>query len=72
MPHIEIGQKSSLDPSEINDISHRAKKGDYTMSVAMLSFELEVVRIPNLNVVGIRRKKLKGMPGFTKEFVRRS
>ena len=27
---------------------------------AKLSFELEVVRIPNLNVVGIRRKRLKG------------
>jgi maternal embryonic leucine zipper kinase len=28
--------------------------------LAKLSFELEVVRIPNLNVVGIRRKRLKG------------
>jgi len=27
---------------------------------AKLSFELEVCRIPNLNVVGIRRKRLKG------------
>merc|ERR1719187_2956225 len=28
--------------------------------LAKLSFELEVVRIPNLNIVGIRRKRLKG------------
>ena len=28
--------------------------------MAKLSFELEVCRIPNLNVVGIRRKRLKG------------
>lgn len=28
--------------------------------IAQLSFELEVCRIPNLNVVGIRRKRLKG------------
>ena len=28
--------------------------------LAQLSFELEVCRIPNLNVVGIRRKRLKG------------
>ncbi len=28
--------------------------------LAKLSFELEVCRIPNLNVVGIRRKRLKG------------
>ena len=27
---------------------------------AKLSFELEVCRIPNLNVIGIRRKRLKG------------
>lgn len=35
-----------------------------------LSFSLVgVVRIPNLNVAGIRRKRLKGMPGVTREFV---
>jgi maternal embryonic leucine zipper kinase len=28
--------------------------------VANLSFELEVCRIPNLNVIGVRRKRLKG------------
>jgi len=28
--------------------------------IAKMSFELEVCRIPNLNVVGIRRKRLKG------------
>ena len=28
--------------------------------MAKMSFELEVCRIPNLNVVGIRRKRLKG------------
>ncbi len=31
-----------------------------TSGFAKLSFELEVCRIPNLNVVGIRRKRLKG------------
>ena len=32
MPDIAIGQKSRLDPSEIIDLSHRVKQGDYTMS----------------------------------------
>ena len=31
----------------------------YFAGMAKLSFELEVCRIPNLNVVGIRRKRLK-------------
>lgn len=37
----------------------RGKIKDST-GFAKLSFELEVCRIPNLNVVGIRRKRLKG------------
>ena len=32
MPHVVIVQKSRLDPSEISDLSHRAKKSDYSMS----------------------------------------
>jgi len=37
----------------------RGKFRDAT-GFAKLSFELEVCRIPNLNVIGIRRKRLKG------------
>jgi hypothetical protein len=41
-------------PIKLNQISV------YFAGMAKLSFELEVCRIPNLNVVGIRRKRLKG------------
>lgn len=37
----------------------RGKFRDAT-GFAKLSFELEVCKIPNLNVIGIRRKRLKG------------
>ena len=40
-------------PIKLNQISV------YFAGMAKLSFELEVCRIPNLNVVGIRRKRLK-------------
>lgn len=47
---IQCQQKGYILRGKINDPSGLAK----------LSFELEVCRIPNLNVVGIRRKRLKG------------
>jgi len=47
---IAVQQKGYILRGKISDPSGLAK----------LSFELEVVRIPNLNVVGIRRKRLKG------------
>jgi len=47
---IACQQKGYILRGKINDPSGLAK----------LSFELEVCRIPNLNVVGIRRKRLKG------------
>ncbi|QQP38113.1 Non-specific serine/threonine protein kinase, partial [Caligus rogercresseyi] len=37
-----------------------ASKRDISFEGNKLSFELEVCRIPNLNVIGIRRKRLKG------------
>merc|ERR1712130_1006263 len=48
--NISCQQKGYILRGKISDPSGLAK----------LSFELEVVRIPNLNVVGIRRKRLKG------------
>ena len=47
---VAVQQKGYILRGKISDPSGLAK----------LSFELEVVRIPNLNVVGIRRKRLKG------------
>merc|ERR1719510_455087 len=47
---IPCQQKGYILRGKIKDASGMAK----------LSFELEVCRIPNLNVVGIRRKRLKG------------
>jgi len=47
---VAVQQKGYILRGKITDPSGLAK----------LSFELEVVRIPNLNVVGIRRKRLKG------------
>jgi len=47
---IQCQQKGYILRGKITDPSGMAK----------LSFELEVCRIPNLNVVGIRRKRLKG------------
>ena len=44
---IQCQQKGYILRGKINDPSGLAK----------LSFELEVCRIPNLNVVGIRRKR---------------
>lgn len=47
---IPLQQKGYILRGKVRDASGMSK----------LSFELEVCRIPNLNVVGIRRKRLKG------------